>query len=146
MTLRVPSFDPGSTENRATSAKCLDFPGSRDWDPWFDEEDEAAQICNGTNDGVVCPKRQECLIFAAVNNEHYGIWGGLYSEQRQWLRRKNKAARKQARKDGTEHADVWNFDEAPPLEQVRQEDEERKAARAASRSGGDQEDAVGNPR
>lgn len=33
-------------------------------------------FCNGVYDNRICPARQQCLIFALANKEHYGVWGG----------------------------------------------------------------------
>lgn len=126
MVLRIPS------PHWEDGAKCLNFPGTREHDPWFDDTDlegergtmeEARDICNGTADGVVCPLRNACLLFAAVNNEHYGIWGGLYPEQRQWLRRNKK------KKD-------WTFENAPTQEEALEQIEDRKEERKADREAG----------
>ena len=78
-----------------SNAKCLGTaphrePGESEvYDPWFDEEDPSPvlAICNGTEDGVVCPMRQKCLEFATFNNEKYGVWGGMPEEDRRTMRR-----------------------------------------------------------
>jgi hypothetical protein len=68
-------------------AKCRNFkPPVRGDDPWFDDKEEAADICNGISDGVVCPRRDECLHMSMVNYESYGIWGGMREEDRRALR------------------------------------------------------------
>lgn len=77
----------GQPDFEELGGKCLEFPVSPERDPWFEEEDEAIQICNGWSDGVVCPARHECLIFSLINNEAYGVWGGMYSDDRATLRR-----------------------------------------------------------
>jgi hypothetical protein len=82
MKLRTPQPDAG--EN---GGKCVGFPVTPDNDPWFEEEDEAIAICNGWSDGVVCPNRHECLIFSLINNEAFGVWGGMYADDRATLRR-----------------------------------------------------------
>lgn len=56
-------------------------------DPWFHDMEEAAEICNGTWSNVVCPFRMGCLHRALVNNEGYGVFGGLLPIQRKWIRR-----------------------------------------------------------
>lgn len=89
------SDDPNKT------AKCVLFPATPECDPWYgdseSEEDEdysemedAKAICNGTIDGRVCPLRDACLEFAMVNNERYGVWGGLLPEERAKLRKERK--------------------------------------------------------
>jgi len=128
MHLRIPApfWDGGGDPKKA--AKCLRFPGNPEYDPWFDDMDETKQICNGDNDGIICPIREQCLKFAAVNNEHYGIWGGLYPEQRHWMRRNIPRA-------------DWSHDSAPPLEFVLEQIEARQAARKAEGLSGDQEES-----
>lgn len=69
------------------AAKCRKFEVKRGRDPWFDDEEQAAEICLGTNDGVECPMRTKCLGRALVNNEQYGIFGGLALVQRRWIRK-----------------------------------------------------------
>jgi WhiB family redox-sensing transcriptional regulator len=43
-------------------------------------------ICRG------CAVRAECLDFAMINDEHYGIWGGLSRRERVRLRKRVQAA------------------------------------------------------
>lgn len=73
--------------DRIVEAKCRKFAVTRGNDPWFDEEEEAAQICVGTSDGLECPFRSRCLGRALVNNEQYGIFGGFNLMQRRWIRK-----------------------------------------------------------
>lgn len=68
-------------------AKCRKFNVSRDYDPWFNEEQDAADVCVGTYDGVECPMRTRCLGRALINNEQYGIFGGFNLQQRRWIRK-----------------------------------------------------------
>jgi hypothetical protein len=74
------------------NAKCLAVTVSQDYDPFFseDEEDiqEAVSYCNGEADGIVCPIREQCLLFALTNNEKYGIWGGCDEITRRAIRKK----------------------------------------------------------
>ena len=42
----------------------------------------AKRICIG------CPVRQECLDYALVSNQRFGIWGGLTEEERRPVRRR----------------------------------------------------------
>jgi hypothetical protein len=44
---------------------------------------DALEECNN----IECPIREECLNFALVNNEQYGIWGGATPAQRMHMRR-----------------------------------------------------------
>jgi hypothetical protein len=80
----------GMPDIEEKGGKCIAFPPTRDYDAFFgvgDPESEALKVCNGTDDGVVCPARHECLLFSIVNNEAYGIWGGMYADDRATLRR-----------------------------------------------------------
>lgn len=92
LNLRVPA--PG----RWQAAKCLgkvkrDADGELD-DPFFDDpestgdQQDAIDFCNGTADGVVCPIRTQCLLFALTNNERMGIYGGMAEKDRKALRKK----------------------------------------------------------
>ncbi|MEV4575989.1 WhiB family transcriptional regulator [Nonomuraea jabiensis] len=75
-------------ENPAKSAKCLRFPPHREddgvlKDPWFEgDELSAAAICNGDWDDQMCPIRNECLHWALLNNEKFGVWGGMLPHDR----------------------------------------------------------------
>lgn len=83
-----PDFSGGG--NDAKAGNCLKTNVSREYDPWFgvgDSEDEAVKVCNGDDSGNVCPMRHECLVFALINNEAHGIWGGMYQDDRTRLRR-----------------------------------------------------------
>lgn len=76
----------------ALGAKCIHFRPERDKDPWFDPESETdcIDICNGISDGKICPVRDKCLEYACINNESYGVWGGMTAEQRHQLRQRVK--------------------------------------------------------
>ncbi|GAA2321969.1 hypothetical protein GCM10010149_88860 [Nonomuraea roseoviolacea subsp. roseoviolacea] len=79
-------------ENPDKSAKCLQYQPTREHDPWFeDEELLAAAICNGDYDGTICPIRDECLHWALLNNEQYGVWGGMLPHDRRNLRMAKRA-------------------------------------------------------
>lgn len=69
------------------AAKCRNFEVRRGRDPWFDDEEQAAEICVGTFDGHECPMRTRCLGRALVNNEQYGVFGGFNLMQRRWIRK-----------------------------------------------------------
>jgi hypothetical protein len=86
--------------------KCKNIGPTRDYDPFFGVEDGAdtgdlgpsVDFCNGTDDGIECPIRHECLIFALTNNEKYGCWGGTTPATRrairkQWPLRRGKVPR-----------------------------------------------------
>lgn len=78
---------PNWCEHRDGSAKCHLFPvpvyGA---DPWFDDPEEAKKVCNGTDDGWICPRRMECLHMAMVNYEGFGVFGGMDEDERRLLR------------------------------------------------------------
>lgn len=87
-------FDDDNTERQA---KCVMFPASSSYDPWYDYEEkdgdgaeESKAICLGTYDGKPCPLLEQCREFALVNNERFGIWGGTTPEERIELRKKTK--------------------------------------------------------
>lgn len=89
--VRAPDWSAhGDTDKEA---KCRKHPlptnhdPNAESDPWFYAEQEGAKVCNGTLDGRVCPFRDPCLYGALVNNEQSGVWGGLITIQRQWVRR-----------------------------------------------------------
>ncbi len=49
-------------------------------------EDQAAvaeRLCSG------CPVRRECLAFAMDNDVRAGVWGGVTSYRRGWMRRQH---------------------------------------------------------
>lgn len=79
---------PDYSENHPDGeAKCRQFPTpSHGNDPWFEDKEEAKDVCNGISDGVVCPRRAQCLHMAMVNYESYGIWGGMTEVERRILR------------------------------------------------------------
>lgn len=57
----------------------------------------AKGICNGREDGEVCPVRDQCLEYALTNNERFGVWGGMSEQERaKERRRRRKIARTRA--------------------------------------------------
>jgi Transcription factor WhiB len=83
---RMPDWSDAHPDGEA---KCRRFQlPLRGDDPWFDDRVEAKEICNGTNDDTICPRRAECLHMAMVNFESYGIWGGMTEDERRALRMK----------------------------------------------------------
>lgn len=89
----VPPSFWSADEDPEREAKCRKFPlpsnheVTPETDPFFMDEEEATDICNGTWDNKVCPFRQFCLYRALVNNEQWGASGGMTAEQRRWIRR-----------------------------------------------------------
>jgi hypothetical protein len=69
-------------------AKCEMVEVTRDYDPFFDDEEDAVEFCNGDADGVVCPLRDRCLLFALTNNSAWGVYGGMTEDDRRALRKK----------------------------------------------------------
>lgn len=75
--------------------KCKDVTVTRDNDMFFGVVDgvetndlqPAVSFCNGSEDGVACPLRDECLIFALTNNEKTGVWGGTTPTTRKAIRK-----------------------------------------------------------
>lgn len=74
-------------------ARCRRFPMHRDSDgfvrddTWFQDAEEALPICNGDWIGSPCPVRSSCLVWALLNNESHGVFGGMTVPQRRWIRR-----------------------------------------------------------
>lgn len=103
--LNAPEWDGGG--NPEKEATCRKFRPTSDHDDFFGDgtgsEVEAKHICNGTYTDRVCPLREQCLQFALVNNEHYGVWGGLNALERAYIRR--FVPKKE-----------WSFDRAPSRE------------------------------
>lgn len=85
MVLRLRSPAPG---NNWREAKCLGICATGDYDPFFEDMDEAVQYCNGEVDGTACPIREECLLFALTNNLREGVWGGCSELCRRAMRRR----------------------------------------------------------
>lgn len=84
MVLRLRINPPGNWSR----AKCLGITATSDYDPFFEDMPEAVAFCNGDNDGVICPIRHECLLFALTNNLREGVWGGCSELTRRAIRRK----------------------------------------------------------
>lgn len=86
---------PWFNDDPNKQAKCVLFPATAEHDPWYsdsedDEEDytqDAKDICLGTYDGKPCPLLEACREFAIVNNERYGVWGGMSPPERVALRK-----------------------------------------------------------
>ncbi len=47
---------------------------------------EAKEVCKG------CAVREDCLEFALVSGEKFGIWGGMSERERRRIRRSRKVA------------------------------------------------------
>jgi WhiB family transcriptional regulator, redox-sensing transcriptional regulator len=73
------------------AAKCHDvvdrpFGDPEFIDPFFTQggEEDAIEFCRGDE----CPIVSQCLIFALVNNEKAGVWGGTGEDDRRAIRKK----------------------------------------------------------
>lgn len=49
----------------------------------------AKRLCNGNDDGVVCPVRHECLLYSIDVREWQGVWGGRVERERRKYAREN---------------------------------------------------------
>lgn len=116
MKLRTNSPRWFNEDHPELEAKCVSFPGSRDYDPWYGtgdiddhdttEMEEAKAVCLGTADGRPCPLLDECLEFALVNNERFGIWGGTDPEQRKGIRKRRRESTWQRNPGGDRNSQV----------------------------------------
>jgi transcription factor WhiB len=67
-------------------AKCAGMIETRDdEDPWFKDEQAALSFCNSESEP--CPIREQCLIFALMNNCSTGVYGGMSELDRKALRK-----------------------------------------------------------
>lgn len=80
MHLRTPAPDWGNK-----GARCI----GEDPEIWFEDEELALAICNTGSKELPgpCPVRHECLLFALINNNAHGVWGGLPEYDRKQLRK-----------------------------------------------------------
>ena len=84
------SIEPVDEEDRSWQdyANCLGV----DPDLFFPERGastrEAKEVCRG------CVVREDCLEYALVNGEKFGIWGGMSERERRRLRRQRAIARR----------------------------------------------------
>ena len=84
MVLRLRTPAPGEWRN----AKCLGQCATNSYDPFFEDQPEALDFCNGEWDGIPCVIREECLLFALTNNLKEGVWGGTSELNRKALRKR----------------------------------------------------------
>lgn len=50
----------------------------------------AKKFCNGTEDGMKCSKRAECLNYAIEHKIYHGVWGGMTVRERRTIAGKRK--------------------------------------------------------
>lgn len=91
--VRAPKWEAEEDPEREAKCRKLSRPRYRA-DPFFDNEDEAMRVCNGgdgeadyVNAGKPCPMRDECLVFALINHEGAGVWGGMLLHDRMFMKR-----------------------------------------------------------
>lgn len=83
------------------AAKCRHLPRPVPGeDPFFEDEKFAMNVCNGNdgesggvNAGNVCPLREKCLVFALINHEGAGVWGGMLYHDRMKMKRNKELTR-----------------------------------------------------
>ena len=80
---RMPAPDDWS------GAKCESIHITEENDPFFIEEQyqDGIDFCNGYADGVECPIRDKCLLFALTNNCKEGVFGGTTPITRRSIRK-----------------------------------------------------------
>ena len=82
-----PDVNPDATDWKSR-ANCLGV----DPDLFFPERGastrEAKEVCRG------CVVREDCLEYALVNGEKFGIWGGLSERERRRIRRARALVRR----------------------------------------------------
>ncbi|MEV4161440.1 WhiB family transcriptional regulator [Nonomuraea dietziae] len=57
-----------------------------DPDLFFPVCDDARSAANAKKICAACPVRNECLTYALVRGERYGVWGGMSGQERRELR------------------------------------------------------------
>lgn len=81
------AVDWAQDDDLSREALCRKFPLPRfGADPWFDDPSAAMAVCNGDSGGPVCPMRNRCLRRALINNESWGVWGGLMLHDRKMIK------------------------------------------------------------
>lgn len=105
---------------------------------------DAKAICNGEDGEPVCPIRSECLEYALVLKEKYGIWGGKsererarIAKQRRVDERKRELEKELARKRRSDAAKLaWENRRRRALEKEQQEAKKgRTRSKGTSKNG-----------
>lgn len=77
----LPQVGLDSSEDWRALGNCLDS----DPEAWYPgniyDAQEVIMICN------LCPVQAQCLTWALTNDEHFGVWGGVFMEDRIQRRR-----------------------------------------------------------
>jgi hypothetical protein len=120
MVLRLRMPAPGNWEH----AKCLGMCARSDYDPFFEDMDEAIDFCNGAPDDRVCPIREECLLFALTNNLKEGVWGGTSEITRRALRKRWPLKGREPRPEWTWMTEAEALAGLSPHELLADEDDE----------------------
>lgn len=83
VSLGIGRGQPGRAKDRAWRADAACRGNTDDWYPAQGDSVTAARarkVCNG------CPVRLDCLVYAIVTNEPFGIFGGCTERERRHLR------------------------------------------------------------
>ena len=81
---------------REVGANLRDFYPKRDRDQYGPSADRAKAVCRGRDGGPVCRVLLECLAYALLTEDRFGIWGGLSPRERNALRRSRDLSRYRA--------------------------------------------------
>lgn len=66
------------------------FYPTRDTSVYSRDAPIAKAMCLGKDSKAPCPVRKECLMYAMLNDEEHGIWGGKSRRERNAMVRKAK--------------------------------------------------------
>lgn len=67
-------------------ANCKGIDASVFFLDWGSTTDQAKSIC------ATCPVQVECLEYAVMTNQNYGVWGGLTEPERRKIRHERRRA------------------------------------------------------
>lgn len=81
---------------REDGADPEDFYPERDKTRYTSAANRAKAVCRGDDGRPVCPVLLECLAFALLTGDSFGIWGGLSPRERNALRRSKDLNKYQA--------------------------------------------------